>query len=346
MEGEVRLESEQQSWFERYPKTTLLMMVILIAAVLYGLFSIRWVQNDANGRHKTNLKTLIHQYHAAQVIDNNVGRFILLREHRPNHIKWDRPSKNYIKQVSNGSLKRQHYRLATDENGFILPSGEHAAPDHKVVFLGGSTTECFYVAEESRFPNVVGRLLSQDTPKKINTYNGGVSANDTLHSLNALLNKVIPLQPDVVVLMENVNDLAVLRSQGTYWYTDSVKSHVQTGKNIFTRTELPLKDSPALSDAALITAFEKNLQAFVALCKVYGIKPVLMTQANRVDNDPLYHDFNETIRAFVKQGVTVVDLDNVIPATSEYLYDHYHYTDHGSLCAAEHIAEALAPLFG
>lgn len=333
--------AHRTSLFDRYPKLTLFCATLLMVALIYGLISIKWIKNDYTEHHKRSVKSLVHQYHATQVIDNNVGRFVLLREHRPNTVKWDRPSRNYLKNVAENSLKRQYYRLETDENGFILPSGVYAEPDRKIVFIGGSTTECYYVAEQNRFPAVVGKQLSEKRHEKINTYNSGVSANDTLHGLNILLNKVLPMKPDVVVLMENINDLVVLRSQGTYWYGDSVKSHIQTGKNVFTRAELPPHPELTMSDHAMLNAFKKNLQTFVAICRIHDIQPILMTQANRVDDDPLYHRFNEVIRSFQNEGVKVIDLAKLIPASTENMYDHYHYTDKGSLLAAEHVTEAL-----
>ena len=50
-----------------------------------------------------------------------------------------------------------------------------------------------------------------------NSYNSGVSGNNTLHSIDILLNKAIPLEPDIVVLMQNINDLIILLFEGDFW---------------------------------------------------------------------------------------------------------------------------------
>ena len=44
-----------------------------------------------------------------------------------------------------------------------------------------------------------------------------MGGNNSLHSLDILLNKIIPLKPNVVVMMHNINDLVALIYDKTYW---------------------------------------------------------------------------------------------------------------------------------
>lgn len=330
--------------FEKHPKKTGFILFILILLALYGAASIKFINNKYTEFENKSIKKVVHQYYVANIIDNNIGRFIKLREHRPNEEKFERPTRNYIKNLEPNALERKHYRVVTDKHGFIGPSEIHENPDYKIVFLGGSTTECLYMDEQDRFPYQVGRLLEKNLNKKINSYNGGVSANESLHSINILLNKVIPMQPSIVVLMHNINDLVILRSQGSYWYADSLKSHVQTAKNVFTRYEFP--DNKKMFDEQTISEeFARNLQTFIAICKIRNITPVLMTQANRVKDDPLYHRFNDIIREVgQKEAVLVIDLAKNIESNSDNFYDSYHYTAKGSQTAAQIIAKELQPL--
>ncbi|MBF0540379.1 MAG: SGNH/GDSL hydrolase family protein [Nitrospirae bacterium] len=134
-------------------------------------------------------------------------RYIVLREHRPLQ-----SSKVYTSAtVGKYSLVR------LDENGFVIPSKVHNDPDIKMVFLGDSTTLVENAQEDKRFPYLVGRILEEKTGKKINSYNGAGNGNNSLHSINILLNKVLPLKPDFVVLMEVGMDLGVLVDNNTYW---------------------------------------------------------------------------------------------------------------------------------
>jgi hypothetical protein len=162
-----------------------------------------------------------------------------------------------------------------------------------------------------------------------------------MHSLNILMNKVLPLKPTMVVLMHNINDLVILRSQGSYGYPDSLKSHVQTSKNVFSRYEFP-ESAVSVDEQFIQNEFKRNLKTFIAICKIRDIQPVLMTQANRVENDPLYHRFNEIIRETgTEEGVRVIDLAEAIPHTPDMLYDSYHYTAKGAALAAQTITTEL-----
>lgn len=330
--------------FEKNPKKTLLFIVIIFFALIYGISSLKIINNVYTEFENRSLKNLLHQYYVGRIIDNNVGRFIKLREHPPQKTFYERPTRNYLKNIAPNSLERKYYRITTDRHGFIGPSEIHPEPDLKIVFLGGSTTECLYMDEEQRFPYLVGRQLEKQLNKKINTYNGGVSANESMHSLNILMNKVLPLKPTAVVLMHNINDLVILRSQGTYWYPNSLKSHVQTSKNVFTRYEFPPNHN-AYHEKEISQEFQHNLETFIAICRIRGIMPVLMTQANRVNDDPLYQHFNQIIRDVgEKQQVVIIDLAQAIPKDEQYLYDHYHYTAKGAALAADTITHALQPL--
>ena len=129
-------------------------------------------------------------------------------------------------RMSDG-LAQKPYVVRVDRQGFIMPSKVHDHPDLTIAFLGGSTTECIYVDEATRFPYLAGRLHGKQTGLKVNSYNAGRSGNNTLHCLNILLNKVVNLKPDIVVLMENINDLAILIYEKTYWNTNPSRSPIQ-----------------------------------------------------------------------------------------------------------------------
>ncbi|MCS5710790.1 GDSL-type esterase/lipase family protein [Candidatus Berkiella aquae] len=329
------------SVFEKHPKKTLMIALFLLSMLLYGLSSLKLFNNQYTEFESKNLKTILHQYFVGRVVENNVGRFIKLREHSPETARYERPSRNYISHIAPNTVERKYYKISTDRHGFIGPSEIHTNPDIKIVFLGGSTTECLYMQEQERFPYLVGRQLEKSLAKKVNTYNGGVSANESMHSLNILMNKVLPMKPQIVVFMHNINDLVILRSQGTYWYENSLKSHVQSKKTLLTRYEFPENHHEA-TESDLMAEFSRNLRTFIAICRIRDIQPILMTQANRVENDALYHRFNEIIREVGKQEqVKVIDLATAIPKETDYLYDSYHYTAKGAALAANTIAEQL-----
>ena len=224
-------------------------------------------------------------------------------------------------------LVQKPYRVRTDANGFILPYHQYATrPDLKVIFLGASTTACIYVDEDSRYPYLAGELLAQQTGKKITSINSGVGGNNSLHSLDILLNKLIPLKPDAVVLLHNINDLVALIYDKTYWsknptrqpiidyklYKDltGIKAistlardtyipnlHVafrSLSKKIFGKKVKDPDDEFAyirgkkivFDPGKILEEFRMNLQTFINLCRARKITPVLMTQFNRYKADP------------------------------------------------------------
>lgn len=63
--------------------------------------------------------------------------------------------------------------IETDSNAFIITDKNIKSPDLKLFFLGGSTTECLYVKDKLRFPELTARLLEKKSCLKINSYNCG-----------------------------------------------------------------------------------------------------------------------------------------------------------------------------
>lgn len=185
-----------KNWFERNPKKIFVffLCLLLLGGVLVTEKMLAWKS---------------HTY------KSGLTRVIRLREYEPLYQGTFTPSPDDLRMAD--SLVKKPYPFRIDSDGFIEPSRVHAHPDLTLVFLGGSTTACCYMDEKERFPYQVGRLLEKETKLKVNSYNSGVGGNFSLHSLDILLNKVMPLKPDIVVMMHNVNDLTVLMFANSYW---------------------------------------------------------------------------------------------------------------------------------
>ena len=291
-------EITKKNWFQQNPKKTL--ALITGVALLLIVFAGEKFLQFYNHRHGVFLET--H------------SRYIRLREYRPltRLMLPFSPGRPF----SANHLSAKKYPLKVDRDGFIMPSRKYARPDLSLVFLGGSTTECLFVDEESRFPYLAGVILEEKTGKKINSYNSARSGNNSLNAIDILVNKVIPLKPRVVVFMENINDLSTLLYEGTYWNKNSSRSPVETmnqtkwlGKllreicipnlnyayhNLNDKLFSSRKDEFAavrgrklhLDQARLAREFAMNLQTIVDICRIRGITPVLMTQASRITARP------------------------------------------------------------
>ncbi|HZE21839.1 MAG TPA: SGNH/GDSL hydrolase family protein, partial [Desulfobaccales bacterium] len=284
---------DRKNWLERHPKKVISLIVLVAVA----------------GLAVATEKILAYQNHH-RINPLGIQRYIKLREFNPLYRDVLVPNRQALEMSD--SLVQKPYVLRVDRQGFIMPSRVHAHPDLTLVFLGGSTTECVYVDEKDRFPYLAGRLIEQQTGLRVNSYNGGRSGNNTLHSLDVLLNKVIPLKPDIVVMMHNINDLAILMYDKTYWNHNPSRSPLIEKKPNFKTVGKDLEETfhlvrdltfPNLSrqikqlfsrvhksrgdefknvrgkkividQELLVREFSLNLQTFINICRARDITPV------------------------------------------------------------------------
>jgi lysophospholipase L1-like esterase len=298
----------RKNWLERNPKKVIFLIVVLaiggLAVVTEKFLALR----THNRINPTGIK-----------------RYIKLREFNPLYRDVLVPDQGAMRMSD--SLAQKKYRLRVDRQGFIMPAKIHQHPDLTIAFLGGSTTECTYVDEQARFPYLVGRLLEKETHLKVNSYNAGRSGNNTLHSLNVLLNKVVNLKPDIVVMMHNINDLAILMYEKTYWNTNPSRSPIIEKKPNFKTVGKDLEQTfhlirdltfPNLSRAIKkMFSFGRKSggdefkkvrgRTFINICRARGIIPVLMTQPSRLTDhpDPLIKRLMHNLET--SQGITYAE---------------------------------------
>jgi hypothetical protein len=294
---------EYRSWFERNPKKTILGLILII--IIITIYSTE--------------KILAHSYKCLVYNFALPNRVIRLREFKPFMSDCSFPPPNNFETLVN-----KKYTLRIDKNGFIIPSERYLHPDIGIVFLGGSTTVCHYVDETYRFPFLVGVLLDNKLKININSYNAGRSGNNSLHSINILLNKVIPLNPQIVVMMHNINDVTTLVYEHTYWNNNLSKSVIIDMNNEITANYLRIMRDRLIpniatqiriisnkikerlsaghvngdefahirgkeiiiSKAEATEQFEMNLDIFVNICRARKIIPVLMTMPSRIKENP------------------------------------------------------------
>jgi hypothetical protein len=293
------------NWFNNNPiKTIVITVVIMLVLITYGAEKILQYKNRGIGFNY-----------------NLPHRAITLREYRPLMQEW---LEAWKEDQQSDTLVVKKYLMRIDNDGFIEPSKKYTNPDMSVVFLGGSTTECRFVDEEHRFPYLAGVLLEQQTGIKINSYNAARGGNNSLHSLDILLNKVFPIQPEIVVMLHNINDLVLLLYESSYWnHNPSKRVIFDINKEIDANFYKIIRDKyiPNLAAAmrnfdkslrslyksdkkssdefanirgkhltvdksAMVDQFEMNLQSFIYLCKARNIVPVLMTMPSRFKEKP------------------------------------------------------------
>jgi hypothetical protein len=198
-----------------------------------------------------------------------------------------------------------------------------------------------------------------------------------------LIAKAVPLSPDYVVLMHNVNDLGLLRITGSYWKTPEKFSLIQIHEHksliflMFRQIKdflIPnsynlIRNTPSQSKnddyeeyrylnikgiELIEEQFRRSLNAFIDISLAWGTEPILMTQFNRINledelfnkNSSLMINKEEYVESYVRlndvirevsasRNVDLIDLANLIPSSTNYIYDSVHLNENGSKLAAE-----------
>ena len=194
----------------------------------------------------------------------------------------------------------------------------------------------------------MGRRLEEALGVKVNSYNAARSGNNSLHSINILLHKLMPLRPDVVVMMQNINDLVTLLYEQTYWNNNASRRVMVTVKPTLTGQvrgffQVLRQDTiPHLYQAMvelsqrlkggkgqevdefknvrgrqvvidrdyLLREFRSNLQMFVDMCRDRQITPVLMTQPNRLAGNLDPNTWKE-VKVMEAQGIKFAEFEEL-----------------------------------
>lgn len=269
----------------------------------------------------------------------------------PNARYTFKPPREYLRAHTEG-LPARDYVIETDAGGFIMPGRIHAEPDITIAFLGGSTTENFLVPATARFPHLAGQAIEACTDQRVNTINAGRSGITSMHSLNILVNTIVPLQPNIAVMMHNINDYAILHHEGSYWNDHPERSLLTTFSTypdapphrllrlanlLIPRTtnflshlghaDPPPSDpqaarwsTPKPIETDRVTAeFARSLETFVQTARSWNIQPVLMTMPDRWPEN--LAEAPHSFQNFIDQKVFAIDDYRVFRAGFDRMND-------------------------
>jgi len=260
-------------------------------------------------------------------------RYVKFREQPLNLNLEIYPNPNSLKK---NNLENKKYIFRTDEEGFILPTQNNKSPDYEIFFLGGSTMENRYVDEGLRFPFLVGQNLNKKCQSKFKTYNLGRSKNNSIHSLNLLINKVLKFRPKYVVIMHNINDYIQFLYGDNFYWNDSDRQILSNNVNFNLRKYLKSKiydyfpvtmiqinnlrerfisnntirnnieNYTELNTSEYDTQYLKMIKTFHAFSEIYEFNLVYLVQPHDI-RDLDYSDhlinqnsFNDVLRSFVE----------------------------------------------
>ena len=334
------------------------------------------------------------------------NRSISLREIAPNlNITF----KNRQQVQINPRAELKDIEINTDKDGFLRNQLNFEDYDYAdVVFLGGSTTLSLYVDQNLRWTRLVENRVSETLNEKIKVLNSSNGGNHSMHSNLKLIAKVIEKKPQVVVLMNVINDMSLLSKSGSYFFTPPSRSLINNKfsenneqsnysslsynlrKIIFTlypnlyglirdrvlgyesvnlrNDEYKDFRSTLIEEQIALKEYKKSLELFISICRIYDIKPVLMTQFNSFSElnmdyviDSYLKDFNskedilyflnlyskanQLVRDIAKENnVNLIDLDLEIPKNLDNFVDVIHLSNKGSIAVSEVVAEHISKL--
>ncbi|MFC4260123.1 GDSL-type esterase/lipase family protein [Marinobacter lacisalsi] len=266
-------------------------------------------------------------------------RVIRFKEWGCDQATMKRPGEAQLSSATS-SLKDRDYTLNTDVNGFIINGllNDRDKRSNELILLGDSFVESLFVREDKRINAIIERLSPNSS-----VINGGYSGSTSLHLINIILNKVIPLYPDYVVVFVPTNDQRIQSLENGYWCRDSRLSPL-----------VPLGRGKILTDnykdRVELRSVYKALRVINVLLATYNIKHCFATTPHRqnvaADDEwakkvgidlKRYHRkvtqrraVNDVCRDFCNENhIDLIDLESEV-YDSSFFYDDLHLTERAS----------------
>ncbi|MGI9307616.1 MAG: SGNH/GDSL hydrolase family protein, partial [Gammaproteobacteria bacterium] len=218
------------------------------------------------------------------------------------------------------------------------------------------------------------RLAKTFAGESIEVINAGGNAFTTAHSLVNIELRLVEYQPDIIILMHNINDSTVNAYNGgatsdysnkyaqPYYLNPALQGSLSlagflTQSRLLTRFNVPDFVADKKGDLNLrndfsygLQLFKRNLAAIASICKLHDIQLVILSQPNTMEP----HRFVQldAIRAYDKgiaevareQAVPFVDMKEQFGRDAQYFVDQVHYSYDGIDRFADILAEELHEL--
>ena len=177
----------------------------------------------------------------------------------------------------------------------------------KIICMGGSTTECFYLNDGKDWPGVLGNKIKKDYPNSwLN--NAGMDGQSTFGNIQMLKQYIVSLKPNYILLMCGLNDMGLdapsnfdeNKSLFTKIYNfleipSTVLNIIRDGKakesglnhkfiaDISKSERLQMDDTAIvkrlIKEQEFISAYVKRLDEFAKICRVNNIKLIFISQS-------------------------------------------------------------------
>lgn len=225
-------------------------------------------------------------------------------------------------------------RLTTNAFGFrgdklLVPK---PIDEFRVFLIGGSTTECLALDDKDSLDAVVQRTVQERVGDgwTIRVYNTGVSGDRSDDHIAILSQRIVHLEPDLIVVFAGINDMRAAMAGHDYlhfptrgrqpWVLLATQSQMGRLAYYVAKRRTPLRDtrdsSPIktpyrsavlLQQAASATsatpdtnldAYRVNLRTLAGLARGHNIETIFMTQQTTWDSsvDPTARDWHWMLR--------------------------------------------------
>jgi hypothetical protein len=297
---------------------------------------------------------------AARTYSWSIGRGFFVRPHAfesPFFVTYDWPAPS----IADG--------IGTFKDGRQIPR-KKAEGELRVVCIGGSTTVSDQNPEGLRTNQLLeARFRERLESRTVTVLNAGGDAFSTAHSLVNFSLRVLDFEPDVLVVLHNINDLTVL-DYGTEIQPDYANKYLSDTFLAFEHrqglgswllrssraTQLlrwritTLKaalESSTRNEAVLDVErgkqlFRRNLESMVAVARHHGVEVLLVTMGHAGEQSTSFARYNDEIRRTgLGNGVAVVDADRTMSGRADLFLDPVHLSAAGVTAMAELIDPTL-----
>ena len=232
----------------------------------------------------------------------------------------------------------------------------------RIIHVGGSTTanERAFAVNQIDVPRAMETKLAEGFEQvSFEVLNAGGMAYSTVQSLINLQFRLVEFNPDIVILMQNVNDSSVnsFKEGATsdysnkymqpYYLSPALQGTLSfvgflTQSRLLTRMGLPQALADKMGDVHVgndheygLHLFKRNLRLIAGVCRLHDIELVLLSQPHTMERSPYMRE--ETFLAYdqaisdvaEEQGVHFIDMFSKFGHDDRYFFDRYHYTPEG-----------------